>query len=120
MNQVKKNHSDEIASRMQLVIKHLGGNVLKIGKEIGANKDTFSRAVRSGTVSKTVMFGLSDKFKINPLWLMKGTGNMIIDSEPKESNLAEQEWKDKYIACIEEKNDLQKQIIQLQHQIGVK
>lgn len=117
MNQTEKKQSPDVAERMQLIVKHLGGNLLRIAKEIQANKDTFSRAVRDGSVSKTVLFGLSDKYKINPVWIMKGVGPMIMEEIPQTVQENVEEWRNKYILCIEEKNTLQQRIIELQNEI---
>lgn len=118
MNQEEKNSPKEIAKRLEMVLLKLGLQKTKVGSEIGANKDSFGRALRSGMVSKTILVGLSTKYKVNPVWLMEGEGNMLITDSLGASQTTESEWKDKYIACLEEKTKLQNQIIELKSRIN--
>jgi hypothetical protein len=117
MNQDKKNQSEQVAERLKIVLAKIGIAKTKIGQEIGANKDSLGRAIRDGRVSKTILVGLTNKYNINPSWLIDGIGNMYITDEKEHSDPVN-EWKDKYIACLEEKTQLQKQLIELKSRIN--
>lgn len=70
-----------INERISLLIETIGITKTAFAKELKVSQQYISKLTKTGTPSDILLEDISEKFGVNPEWLISGTGEMFIRFE---------------------------------------